>query len=48
MQLFQKGKKSGGEVKTEIPVNIIMITQEEHLSPRRETLSAFIVRKYVI
>ena len=45
MQLFHTGKKSGGEVKTEIPVNIIMITQEEHLSPRTEILSDFIIKK---
>ena len=46
MHLFQKSKKYEGGAKAKIPASRIMITPGEDLSPRGETSSAFIVRKW--
>lgn len=47
MHLFQKCKKNGEGAKALIPASRTMIALEEDLSPRGETSSAFIVRKWV-
>lgn len=48
MHLFQKGKEGRVEAIREILISRIIITPKEDLRLREKTLSAFIVKKWVI